>query len=516
MAAVMCFGLVCLLLAAVMGVGISRLGRAQADLSDMSGKGLRAVDSIDRAMTSFVQVRLDLADLVLVSDITQYSAVLQRLEADDIRFDMTWAMYQDSRPSASAQERASLEESMRDYRAALQPVKQAALSGDVADFVAARAALSQAVLEISDALGSMRESESESAAAIAAAGHEAYRRSVLLMLATGLVAIITAVGLSILVGRSIARPLAATVQVLVGLAEGRLDRRVQHTSADEVGQLAAATNSAVERLAEMVRKIADNAGSLSGMSVGLTTLAHELSGGAASSAAQSRVVADASRQIGASIATVAQGGQEMSSAIENIARSSHQVSATAAEAVSAAIQAGVTVQRLESSSDEIGQVVDLITNIAAQTKLLALNATIEAARAGRAGTGFAVVAEEVKMLAGQTARATEDITNRVGVAREDAKAAVASITAIKDVISQIDDLQTVVASAVEEQSATTSEMVRNVSDVSGAAGEIAENVAGVAASAGQTTVHASRTAETAQEVSQAAADLEGLVSGFRM
>ncbi|MCI3921881.1 methyl-accepting chemotaxis protein [Paenibacillus sp. TRM 82003] len=174
------------------------------------------------------------------------------------------------------------------------------------------------------------------------------------------------------------------------------------------------------------------------------------------------------------------------------------------------------LERLSASSREIGDVVKLITSIAEQTNLLALNATIEAARAGEMGKGFAVVAGEVKELAQQTARATEEIVGRVNATQTDASAAAGAIGQITEVIARIDALQATIAAAVEEQSATTSEMVRNVSEVSTGSREIATNISGIATAADHTTAGANQTATTAGEVSAAAAELKELVDSFTL
>jgi methyl-accepting chemotaxis protein len=173
------------------------------------------------------------------------------------------------------------------------------------------------------------------------------------------------------------------------------------------------------------------------------------------------------------------------------------------------------VQALSQASARIGDMVGLISNIASQTNLLALNATIEAARAGEAGRGFAVVAGEVKELAQQTARATEDITTRVATTQSDAVAAASAIAEISEVIARIDGLQGTIAAAVEEQSATTSEMVRNVTEVSMGAQEISLNMTGIASGAEQSSVSSQHTATTSQDVSRVAAELNELVAGFR-
>ena len=144
-----------------------------------------------------------------------------------------------------------------------------------------------------------------------------------------------------------------------------------------------------------------------------------------------------------------------------------------------------TVAKLGESSAEIGNVIKVITSIAQQTNLLALNATIEAARAGEAGKGFAVVANEVKELAKQTAKATEDISRKIEAIQNDTKGAVEAIAQIGKIINQINDIQNTIASAVEEQTATTGEISRNVAEAAKGSNEIAQNITGVAQAAQQ-------------------------------
>ena len=158
----------------------------------------------------------------------------------------------------------------------------------------------------------------------------------------------------------------------------------------------------------------------------------------------------------------------------------------------------------------------MITSIAEQTNLLALNATIEAARAGEAGKGFVVVANEVKELAQAAARATEDISARVQTTQTDVQAAVAAIGEITQVVHQINDIQVVISAAVEEQSATTDEMVRNVAEVSAGSSEIAANISGIATAASETTHSAGQTAESAAELSRIAAELNSSVAAFTL
>jgi methyl-accepting chemotaxis protein len=173
------------------------------------------------------------------------------------------------------------------------------------------------------------------------------------------------------------------------------------------------------------------------------------------------------------------------------------------------------VGRLGDSSAEIGQVIKVINSIAEQTNLLALNATIEAARAGEAGKGFAVVANEVKELAKQTGKATEDISHKIRAIQESSHEAVQAIGEIGKVINQINDISNTIASAVEEQSATTNEISRNVAEAAKGVDEITQNVTGVAEAAKSTASGASDTQTAAAELSRMAAELQGLVGQFK-
>jgi methyl-accepting chemotaxis protein len=206
----------------------------------------------------------------------------------------------------------------------------------------------------------------------------------------------------------------------------------------------------------------------------------------------------------------------MGASIREIAGNAGEAARVAAEATATATRTNEIVARLGQSSTEISAVVQLITSIAEQTNLLALNATIEAARAGEMGKGFAVVATEVKELAQETAKATGDIAARIATIQEETSQAVAAIGEITEVTGRIDEYTATIAAAVEEQSATTAEMVRNVTEAATSAGDIAGNISGMSTAAGATASGATETGATAENLAMMAADLQREIAAYRV
>jgi methyl-accepting chemotaxis protein len=261
--------------------------------------------------------------------------------------------------------------------------------------------------------------------------------------------------------------------------------------------------------------IARSSNAVSTSSVGLAAVASQVGAAAEETATQANVVAAAGEQVSHNVQTVATAVEEMSASVREIATSSSNASQVAADAVRSAEVTNENVAKLGESSAQIGKVIEVITSIAEQTNLLALNATIEAARAGEAGKGFAVVANEVKELAKETAAATEEISARIATIQSDTGEAVTSISSIVEVIARIADTQNTIASAVEEQTATTNEISRNVNEAARGSAEIAENIGSVAQAAGETSQGAARTQDAAVELRAVASGLQALVDGGR-
>ena len=284
---------------------------------------------------------------------------------------------------------------------------------------------------------------------------------------------------------------------------------------DEVGELARAAEATRLDLQHILSEVNASAVAVSSASEQLLAVSREVEDAARDGSAAAARITDSAHRVSRSVETVATGTEEMTSSIGAISSNASDAASVAASAVTAASQTNATVARLGESSAEIGDVIRTITSIAGQTNLLALNATIEAARAGEAGKGFAVVAHEVKDLAQETAAATDDITRRIEQIQVDTEAAVASISDIAGIISRIHDTQSMIASAVEEQTATTDEMGRNVDEVSVQAGEIGGAV-GQAARGFTATLQKSQEARSAAEALTAdATHLRDMVSGYR-
>jgi methyl-accepting chemotaxis protein len=296
---------------------------------------------------------------------------------------------------------------------------------------------------------------------------------------------------------------------------GDLTKEMPVKGSDSIGQMAEGLGKFLANLRGNVSNIAQTAQVLASSSQELTAVSQQMAANAEETASQANVASAAAEQVSKNVTTVSTGAEEMGASIKEIAKSANEAAKVATSAVKVAEKTNATVAKLGESSAEIGNVIKVITSIAQQTNLLALNATIEAARAGEAGKGFAVVANEVKELAKQTAKATEDISRKIEAIQGDTKGAVEAIAQIGKIINQINDIQNTIASAVEEQTATTGEISRNVAEAAQGSNEIAQNITGVAQAARSTTEGASNTKTSADELSKIALDLQKLVAQFK-
>ncbi len=299
-------------------------------------------------------------------------------------------------------------------------------------------------------------------------------------------------------------------------AEGDLTQAVTVSGDDAIGQMGEGLAGFLSDLRETVRGIGGNSSSVGQSSGELLSVAQSMAATAEETSHQARVVTAAAEEVSENVQTVAAGIEELNASVKEIAKNAADAASVATEGVTVAESTNASVAKLGDSSTEIGKVIKVITSIAQQTNLLALNATIEAARAGEAGKGFAVVANEVKELAKETAKATEDIGQKIEAIQSDTRNAVTAIDRISEIISQVNEIQSTIAAAVEEQTATTNEIARNVAEAARGSNEIAANISSVAEAAQSTAEGAAATQTAAEQLGTMSRELNEVVGKFKV
>jgi methyl-accepting chemotaxis protein len=346
-----------------------------------------------------------------------------------------------------------------------------------------------------------------------------------------------------LLGRSFSGPIRQMTGTMSRLASGDMKASIPGAErADEIGDMARAVavfkenmirNAEMEQaqraeaaakerrqkaleaaIAEFERAAKDIVESVSNAAGEMRQSAASMSSTAEEASRQATAVAAASEQASSNVQTVATAGEELSSSIAEIGRQVAQSTSIAGKAVEEAQSTDAKVQSLANAAQKIGEVVQLITDIAGQTNLLALNATIEAARAGEAGKGFAVVASEVKSLANQTAKATEEIAAQIGAIQGATKESVDAIKSIGRTIGEISEIATTIASAVEEQGAATQEIARNVQQAAKGTQDVSTNIGSLTQAAGETGAAATQVLGASDELAKQAESLRQQVNSF--
>ncbi|GAB2606985.1 chemotaxis protein [Paractinoplanes abujensis] len=507
------------LVALVVGImGLTALSSASNSAQLIYTSNVASIKAAGQIRAMITEARLDTANQALSVDQAGTEKFEKAFEEDRQAFGAALTAYRNSMPAGDP---AVIDKLQGQWETYVNLVETELLPAGRANQLTrwAQTRDSQVMPVIDQAYASMdvldkaENADAAKNAAAARAGFESNRAWSIGVLVVGL---LLALALGFWVAQRIVGSLGKVTVVCDGLADGDLTRTSGLTSADEPGRMGRSLDSAMARLRTTVQTIEASAASLAGASDRMTGTATQIASSAEETSVQAQAVSAAAEQVSRSVDSVSAGGEQMGASIREISQNAAEAARVAAEAVSVTATTSATMGKLGESSAEIGNVIKTITAIAEQTNLLALNATIEAARAGEMGKGFAVVASEVKDLAQETARATEDISKRVEAIQADTSGAVMAIEEISLVIERISDFQTTIASAVEEQTATTAEMNRSVTEAAHGSGEIAANITGVAEAARLTSQGVAETQEATAELARMSSELRSVVSAFRV
>jgi methyl-accepting chemotaxis protein len=497
------------------GLSISRMAALNAEADELYHSGLVPVQRIAQVYEVMTQTRVAVLNHALSSDPTTQQKYEDEVNEAHATFNNTLDSY--VRDSVAPELIDPLRSAWSIYvRICRDQVIPAGRAGDRALVERLRdeetgPAYEKAVAVVQE-LSARESADGKRRADAAAASYNSSRIIVVASLGAGL---LISVGFGLLVARGIVRSVKRVSWVVAGLAAGDLARHADLDSRDEIGRMAGELDAANDRLGAIVNRIGGSSATLARAADELSAVSSHIADSAASTSSRAERVTTAAAEVARNVETVSAGTEEMTASIREIAGSATDAARVAHGAVGLVETANDTVGQLGRSGGEIGSVVKLITSIAEQTNLLALNATIEAARAGEAGKGFAVVASEVKDLAQATARATDDISQRIGAIRSDTEAAVTAIGEISAVIERVSGYSATIASAVEQQTATTGEMGRHVASAFTAAGDIASNIDGVADAARTTDARVNDSRRAAADLARMASELQELVGEFR-
>ena len=533
-------------MAAVGGVGIVGMGRIFDDLGVVYRERTAPMGQIGGVLDTLHGIRTRMVGAAGAADQATVERNLREMAALDRQVDETWPRYVAG--NLSVEERALADKfaaTLTKYRALRERVLSALRAGDMAraralaggeagDTFAALLAATRELLDL----------QIRVSGEVYASAEADYRKQMMLLAGLLGVGLVAGAAVAFAIVRSVTRPINGSITVMGRIASGDTNLTVDGAERrDEIGDIARAVEGfrlqAIEKrrmeeevAAQKARAEADKRGQMEKLAGEFESGIGQVAHGVADAAGQMRHSADAMREIArevsqeaaevagaaqqaaANVQTVAAATEELAASVGEISRQVAESAEVSRNAVEEAQRSDAIVRGLAEAAEKIGAVVQLINDIASQTNLLALNATIEAARAGEAGKGFAVVASEVKSLANQTARATEEISQQISAVQQESASAADAIRHVSGTIGRIAEISAAIASAVEEQGAATQEIARNVEQAAAGTAQVSSSITGVQTAAEKAGGFAQTVAAASGQLSAEAQNLQGSVRGF--
>lgn len=498
------------------GAVVSAGMQAARDTDVIVGQQQDVLAPIAQLRALYALERVELDRLVFSTTSTAHMEALTHLSDVDKRIESTTAGLAEQPMVESSQLWSELKAARAEWRRIrdneLMPLAD---DGDLAGFVEVDTASASASREIvENALTAFETTMNKDIADDVAATQAAKERAMVVIVVLLAVGLTASVWFGWRVAYTVRRRVGVVGDVLAGMAAGDLTRNISVSGGDEIGRMAARLREAQANLAAVLGDVQMASTTVASAIEKISAASHEVTAGSQMTASNASVVATAADEVSRNVQTVSAGAEQMDSSIREISQNANAAAEVAHDAAEVASATNEIVVKLGASSIEIGNVVKVITQIASQTNLLALNATIEAARAGEMGKGFAVVANEVKELAQETSTATEDIAHRVEAIQTDAEDAVQAIQRITEIISSINAYQLTIASAVEEQTATTQEMRRGVAVAAEGSLSIASSITDVATQTSSSVATLTGFDESIDELSSLSTTLRARVAEF--
>ncbi len=539
--------LMLIILGTTSSCGIRGMNTLHDSFQDVTQGSTMMMMNLSNVMDSLHRVRVRVASAAIETDPAKIPNLKKEYTAQMADLDKAWGEFlKTDRTKEEKDLSAEFEKGMTSYRAFLTQLWERIEKGDGAN--AALTLLNQEgtqrFREPGTPLRKLLDYQAEEAKSGLREGEENFARDSTVSLILVLVGVILGTGMAVVISRSVSSPIHQVIGVMDRLARDDLDVEIVGINRhDEVGEIArsvavfkqnAIDKKRVETESARIKQQTeaqhrDEMNMLAGHlesdvatvmehTLGATSemeqMARTLSSLSSDVSSQAATVASASEQAAANVETVASATEELSSSVAEIGRQVGDSARIARDAVTEADAANSIVQGLSDSATRIGEIIEMINGIASQTNLLALNATIEAARAGEAGKGFAVVAGEVKNLANQTGKATEDISQQILAIQAETTRAVTAIQNVGTTIRRIDQISAAIASAVEQQNAATAEIARSIEQAAHATQSVSHNIGGVTIAVQETGRMSATVLSSAQKLSSDSKTLRTNIHGF--